>query len=58
MEAEAQCAFLDSIELTDGTITDDSDIWLLEEEQFIKIFSIKVNMLWNLMLRILNITSN
>lgn len=28
MEAEAQCAFLDSIELTDGTITDDSDIWL------------------------------
>ncbi|XP_063932075.1 DNA excision repair protein ERCC-5 homolog [Zophobas morio] len=28
MEAEAQCAFLDLIELTDGTITDDSDIWL------------------------------
>ncbi|KAG5876721.1 hypothetical protein JTB14_015510 [Gonioctena quinquepunctata] len=28
MEAEAQCAFLDGIELTDGTITDDSDIWL------------------------------
>lgn len=28
MEAEAQCAFLDTIELTDGTITDDSDIWL------------------------------
>nr|XP_023026256.1 DNA repair protein complementing XP-G cells [Leptinotarsa decemlineata] len=28
MEAEAQCAFLDVIELTDGTITDDSDIWL------------------------------
>ncbi|XP_028129377.2 DNA excision repair protein ERCC-5 isoform X1 [Diabrotica virgifera virgifera] len=28
MEAEAQCAFLDEIELTDGTITDDSDIWL------------------------------
>lgn len=28
MEAEAQCAFLDAIELTDGTITDDSDIWL------------------------------
>lgn len=27
-EAEAQCAFLDSIDLTDGTITDDSDIWL------------------------------
>lgn len=28
MEAEAQCAFLDAIGLTDGTITDDSDIWL------------------------------
>ncbi|XP_076638193.1 rad2 superfamily protein mus201 [Colletes latitarsis] len=28
MEAEAQCAFLEQIHLTDGTITDDSDIWL------------------------------
>lgn len=28
MEAEAQCAFLNEINLTDGTITDDSDIWL------------------------------
>lgn len=28
MEAEAQCAFLDDANLTDGTITDDSDIWL------------------------------
>ncbi|XP_041359728.1 DNA repair protein complementing XP-G cells-like isoform X2 [Gigantopelta aegis] len=28
MEAEAQCAFLDSANLIDGTITDDSDIWL------------------------------
>lgn len=27
-EAEAQCAFLESVKLTDGTITDDSDIWL------------------------------
>ncbi|XP_031622856.1 DNA repair protein complementing XP-G cells homolog [Contarinia nasturtii] len=28
MEAEAQCAYLNEIELTEGTITDDSDIWL------------------------------
>lgn len=28
MEAEAQCAFLNYMKLTDGTITDDSDIWL------------------------------
>lgn len=28
MEAEAQCAYLNEINLTDGTITDDSDIWL------------------------------
>ncbi|XP_013201271.2 DNA excision repair protein ERCC-5 isoform X2 [Amyelois transitella] len=28
MEAEAQCAFLEAAKLTDGTITDDSDIWL------------------------------
>lgn len=28
MEAEAQCAFLDENELTNGSITDDSDIWL------------------------------
>lgn len=27
-EAEAQCAFLNAVDLTDGTITDDSDIWL------------------------------
>lgn len=28
MEAEAQCAFLNAVDLTNGTITDDSDIWL------------------------------
>lgn len=28
MEAEAQCAYLNEIDLTEGTITDDSDIWL------------------------------
>lgn len=28
MEAEAQCAYLNAARLTDGTITDDSDIWL------------------------------
>ena len=28
MEAEAQCAFLDMTDQTQGTITDDSDIWL------------------------------
>lgn len=27
-EAEAQCAQLELIKLTNGTITDDSDIWL------------------------------
>ncbi|XP_023718485.2 DNA repair protein complementing XP-G cells homolog isoform X2 [Cryptotermes secundus] len=38
MEAEAQCAFLDSVSLTDGTITDDSDIWLFGGNKVYKNF--------------------
>ncbi|XP_050078962.1 uncharacterized protein LOC126565796 [Anopheles maculipalpis] len=38
MEAEAQCAFLNQIELTDGTITDDSDIWLFGGKKVYKNF--------------------
>lgn len=38
MEAEAQCAFLNEIKLTDGTITDDSDIWLFGGETVYKNF--------------------
>ncbi|XP_063242299.1 DNA excision repair protein ERCC-5 isoform X2 [Bacillus rossius redtenbacheri] len=38
MEAEAQCAFLDLMSLTDGTITDDSDIWLFGGQRVYKNF--------------------
>lgn len=38
MEAEAQCAYLNEIHLTDGTITDDSDIWLFGGQTVYKNF--------------------
>lgn len=38
MEAEAQCAFLDVISLTEGSITDDSDIWLFGGKKVYKNF--------------------
>lgn len=38
MEAEAQCAFLDAISLTEGSITDDSDIWLFGGKKVYKNF--------------------
>lgn len=38
MEAESQCAFLDTACLTDGTITDDSDVWLFGGRRVYKNF--------------------
>ena len=37
-EAEAQCAFLDLTEQTEGTITNDSDIWLFGGKRVYKNF--------------------
>jgi DNA excision repair protein ERCC-5 len=44
MEAEAQCAFLNMIQLTDGTISDDSDIWLFGGQTVYKNFFVQKKM--------------
>lgn len=44
MEAEAQCAFLNSVKITDGTITDDSDIFLFGAEEVYKNFFVQKKM--------------
>ncbi|XP_029652484.1 DNA repair protein complementing XP-G cells homolog isoform X1 [Octopus sinensis] len=38
MEAEAQCAYLDITKQTDGSITDDSDVWLFGGQRVYKNF--------------------
>lgn len=37
-EAEAQCALLEELKLTDGTITDDSDVWLFGSQTVFRHF--------------------
>lgn len=44
MEAEAQCAFLNAIKITDGTISDDSDIWLFGAQTVYKNFFVQKKM--------------
>lgn len=36
-EAEAQCAFFDLIGMTDGSVTDDSDVWLFGGQSVLKV---------------------
>ena len=40
-EAEAQCAFFDLIGMTDGSVTDDSDVWLFGGQ-----YVLKVHLIW------------
>ena len=38
LEAEAQCAYLDHTNVTEGTITEDSDVWLFGARRVYKNF--------------------